>query len=1334
MTHKHIFKIALVTVLITVLLAVAFMLPTAATEEDAHINVAYCNLSFENETYLLYAIPSTDANLRLLIWDEYQTEYTYGTQTAELTSIGTATIGGVAHKVFKYTGVAAKNMTDDIYARPYIKSTKTYGQVTKYSILQYAYRMLGKTDTATTNQKLINMLNTMLAFGASAQEYHGYKTDRLATDDFVQVKLTDGTLPDGFTSGLYLVGESISITAHATDADGVAFTGWQNVSGRIISSEQTITVTVGSKNTTYTACYGTPVLPTVDEFLTFTLQDDNTYSVSVSDTEKLPADLEIPAEHNGYAVTHIAAQAFANCTNLVSVTIPDSVTGIGIAAFSGCSNLTGITVPFIGASTDSADTKFGYLFSTSNSNGKVPSSLKTVVITAGDRIGASAFSGCSYLTSVDIPDSITVIGDSAFQSCTRLTGIQLPDGLTDIGAYAFQSCKNLASIDIPAGITSIGNSAFSNCTSFTKVNIPDSVTVLGNSAFSNCSKLTDITIGSGVTSIGKDTFDDCSKLTNIELPAGITAIGESAFHSCTSLTNIQIPAGVTSIGNSAFSGCSQLVSIDIPDTVTSIGSSAFMDCSNLISVDLPNSITSLSSGIFTRCYGLTSLDIPDSVTSVGTGAFTDCTGIIEVEGGVSYVDNWAIKSDSTVTEAILRPGTVGVAVSGLGSHDSIVLLDGVRYLCRDSLGTCDSITIPNTVISIDENALLYNSISTVYYTGTLGEWRTVTRGHESCLSRAALHIGTVATEPTNESYFTFTLLEDGMFSVAAKDVTTLPADLVIPSAYNGVAVTHIADEGFRDATGLITVIIPDSITSIGTATFAGCSNMVTLKLPFIGSSNDSVDDMHFGYLFSSSSNSESFQYVPSTLADIVLTLEDRIGDEAFHDCSNLKSITLPDSVTSIGQSAFRRCSGLTSMTLPAAITSIGDAAFEACHNLASINIPAGVTSIGNNVFDSCALTDIDLPDDLTSIGNHAFDGCRFTSIEIPSKVKTIGSHAFYSCSLTTVVIPDSVQSIGNHAFAQCSSLTSVTLGNGVTSIGDNAFHFCHDLTKIVIPDNVQTIGNSAFSECSDLVSITIGSGVTQIGLTAFSGCSGIIQIENGVSYVDKWVIDCDTSVTEVVLRADTVGIADNAFSNCKSLVSIDIPESVVNIGEYAFEYCSGLVSVDLPDGITVIRDGTFTQCLKLADIVIPEGVTYIGNSAFSGCAFTSINIPDGVTFIGGSAFGSCSNLTFIIIPDGVTTIYEYTFSNCSSLTSIVLNKSVTFIYHYTFRYSGLETVYYTGTPEEWNAITDNPLASKAVYFYSEYPILDSPYATYRHWYYANGVPTLCPLQSGSLDA
>ena len=283
------------------------------------------------------------------------------------------------------------------------------------------------------------------------------------------------------------------------------------------------------------------------------------------------------------------------------------VTSIGTLAFADCSGLTSVTIP-------NSVTSIEY----------------------------GAFSVCLGLTSVTIPNSVTSIGDGAFDHCSGLTSVTIPNSVTSIGDDAFRECSSLTSVTIGNSVTSIGGSAFSGCSGLTSVTIPNSVTSIGHDAFGGCSGLTSVTIGNSVTSIGNRAFSVCSGLTSITIPNSVTSIGHEAFYRCSGLTSITIPNSVTSIGVSAFRGCSGLTSIVVENgnsnydsrsncnaIIETATNTLIFGCKNTI---IPNSVTSFGNDAFYGCLGLTSITIPNSVTRIGDGVFdgVDLTTVVSL--------------------------------------------------------------------------------------------------------------------------------------------------------------------------------------------------------------------------------------------------------------------------------------------------------------------------------------------------------------------------------------------------------------------------------------------------------------------------------------------------------------------------------------------------------------------------------------------------------------------------------------------------------------------------------------------------------------------------------
>ena len=230
-----------------------------------------------------------------------------------------------------------------------------------------------------------------------------------------------------------------------------------------------------------------------------------------------------------------------------------------------------------------------------------------------------------------------------------------------------------------------------------------------------------------------------------------------------------------------------------------------------------------------------------------------------------------------------------------------------------------------------------------------------------------------------------------------------------------------------------------------------------------------------------------------------------IGRNAFFRCS-ITDVTIPDSVTSIGGSAFARCSGLTSVSIPGSVTSIGNSAFIGCTSLAGLTIPEGVATIENAAFESCSsLTSVTIPSTITAMGDSVFGYCSaLSSVSISEGAKSLGRNTFNRCtSLASINIPSSVSSIEAGTFSECTGLTSVTFPDSVTSIGDNAFGRCTGLTSVTIPSSVSSVGLYAFDGCSSLTSVTIPNSVTSIGDRAFQYCSALTTI-NFTGTQEQW--------------------------------------------------------------------------------------------------------------------------------------------------------------------------------------------------------------------------------------
>ena len=425
-------------------------------------------------------------------------------------------------------------------------------------------------------------------------------------------------------------------------------------------------------------------------------------------------------------------------------------------------------------------------------------------------------------------------------------------------------------------------------------------------------------------------------------------------------------------------------------------------------------------------------------------------------------------------------------------------------------------------------------------------------------------------DSSTEGYYTY-WVENGEATITGCD-NSISGDVVIPDTLGGYPVKSIGSWAFENCTGLTSITIPDSVTSIGDYAFFCCTKLTRI---IISDNVTSIEDYAFdntAYYNNNNNWENDVLYIGNHLIEakdsISGTYEVKdgtktIASSAFKDCTGLTSATIPDSVTGIGSRTFEKCTNLTSITIPDSVTNIGWRSFYACSKLASVTIGNSVTSIGGSAFGDCPnLTEISVDSSnsvyhsinnciIKTISKELIIGCISSKIPSDGSVISIGDEAFSSCctGLTSITIPDSVTSIGDSAFSGCTGLTSITIPDSVTSIGDCAFYGCTGLTSITIPNSVTSIGDSAFYDCTGLTSITIPDSITSIGDAAFSGCTGL---------------------TSITIPDSATSIGGYAFENCTGLTSITIPNSVTSIGDFAFEDCTGLTSITIPNSVTSI--------------------------------------------------------------------------------------------------------------------------------------------------------------------
>ena len=563
------------------------------------------------------------------------------------------------------------------------------------------------------------------------------------------------------------------------------------------------------------------------------------------------------------SVTSIGSSACAGCSSLTSVTIPNSVKSIGKRAFDGCSTLDKISVdattpPTLGLSAFSSapicyipsgtlaayeasdwasqvsefvenSTRQQILYTSYDGNIVAPHKSNVF----GANIVSNTYKDGQGVITFDGP--VTSIGESAFSFCTSLTSVTIPNSVKSIGDGAFEFCSSLTSITIPNSVTSIGNQAFQYCEALTSVTIGESVTSIGHMAFYACFSLTSVTIPNSVTNIGECAFQSCS-FTSITIPNSVTTIGDYAFSHCSSLTSVTIPNSVTSIGMYTFNGCSSLTSVTIPNSVTSIGERAFYGCSSLTSVTIPNSVTSIEERAFYGCSSLTSVTIPNSVTSIGEYAFQDCVALTSVtcEATTPPTIGSSAFGDREQAIPVYVPCGCVEAYKAASGWESVNVQDplaeySISLTINDSnMGTAQ----------VDKNTACGNQISaTANYGYHFVRWSD---GNTENPRSLGLTQDTVLTAEFDQTYSG--QCGDNLYWVYANDTLTItgtgamyderPWGLLVDKIQKialPAGITHIGNDAFQDCMGLRDIDLPYTLETIGDYSFNGCRRLITIN-------------------------------------------------------------------------------------------------------------------------------------------------------------------------------------------------------------------------------------------------------------------------------------------------------------------------------------------------------------------------------------------------------------------------------------------------------------------------------------------------------------------------
>ena len=796
-------------------------------------------------------------------------------------------------------------------------------------------------------------------------------------------------------------------------------------------------------------------------------------------------------------------------------------------------------------------------------------------------IKESAFSNCSKITLLTIPNTVKTIGKNAFYLCTGILEVTIPESVTKIGDFAFQWCSGMLQLTLGNGVTEIGRGAFERCNKLQQVTLGNNVTTIGERAFCSCESLKQVTVPESVTSIGSAAFGENPALTTINVAEGNTAYRSDGgiLFSKDKTTLVQYPAGktetayaipdgVTTIEAEAFTGCKKLMAVTFPVSVTAIGNLAFYMCTALKTITVPDGVTKIEDYTFNNCTALTKVTLGNGVTSIGFRVFVGCSALAELT--VTATEPPVVAANAF--ENVSRDITVYVPAESLAAYKTAN--EWSNFTNIQPWG--------QTTFTVDN--LTYRVTDETAKTAQLTGYATAPAG--------ALDI---PDSVTHES-ITYSVKSIGNKALAG---CTLLTEVTIPDG-----VTTMGNEAFSGCTALTKVTFGSSLTTMGNAIFSGCTALTEIAIP-----------------------------------DAVTT----IGTGTFSGCTKLAKAVLGNGVKSLGEKIFYGCTSLTQVTLGTNVTTIGNMAFSGCTALSQITLPESVKSIGESTFSGCsALTEIILPNSVRLIGENAFSGCSaLEKATLGSSVRILSDRAFYGCEALaemTVLATEPPMASANTfdgvsrtipVYVPKGSLETYRTANvwkefllkeppfvvdnlkycvidhealtaeviGYVDVPTGTLNIPATVTHDEKEYKVTVIADEAFAGCDAITHVTIGSSVTSIGANAFGGCTALAEINvdgSNTAYSSANGVLFDKAQTALLLYP--AGKADAAYT---------VPDGVTAIGKEAVKGCTALTGLTLPATLTAVGEMAFAECTALAKMTVLATVPpTVGSRAFNSVSRT----------------------------------------------------------------------------------------------------------------------------------
>lgn len=957
-------------------------------------------------------------------------------------------------------------------------------------------------------------------------------------------------------------------------------------------------------------------------------------------------------------ITHIGDYAFYGSSYYKSYSTPRSVETIGDFAFSGCfTDINNVHVILIGLHLDKL-TEIGNNAFWGAQSGifGLPESLV--------RIGNEAFYNCYFSdNTLSIPSKVEYIGDHAFYDCTNLTGdLVIPNSVTYLGSYAFYQCSGFdGTLTLSENLTTIDISTFEGCSSLTgTLTIPEKVETIKGSAFIGTNITGELIIPDNVTSIESYAFQGCNITGTLTIPNSITSISRNCFEN-TSITELVLHDGITDIGSAAFQNCSSLSKVtSLATTAPTLGYDAFTGINPNATLYYPSAgeqsytdkgwLQYFSNSINQMCGDLAFYDIDlntGKLTISGEGAMWDYDGTnqapwreyatqitsVEINNGITSIGKNAFYGMSALTGAVNIPASVTLideyAFTSCAEISELTLSEGLTNINNYAFYNCVALnkvtSHATTAPSLGDN--VFNNIPTgaTLYCPTESEADYIAKGWDNYFNITATdiyggqcgdNITWVFTPSTGELKIT------GTGAMWDYDNTTNIApwrehkdNIKLLTLSEGI--THVGNQAFRDLDKVDqTLTLPSTLVSIGDYAFVyfGTDGIGALTLP---ESLTTLGQIAFRRNYFSEIN------ISSNIVDIPRL--------AFAESYNITEITIPEGVQSIGDGAFSNCDNIVTCTSFASTApTLGENAFSpAIKETATLYYHAGASDYESNGWYNY------FANRYAFYSGTCGDDAQWTLNVTTGELRIYGTGAMnnfgstlkptwynYRESIRSIRIEEGITNVGNYAFFYdpYTNLTSFTLANTVTSIGNNAFRNSGLTGTITLPNSVTSIGESAFSDCTGITKLNI-EGAATIGQYAFSGCTGLASI-------------VASDISEVT------SIGNYAFQNCTGLTSVVIPSYVTSIGNYAFNGCTEINTLRFE-----YRMGSGTHIIDKLPI---HNLTTIGDYAFDGCS----NLLGDVTITQNPKEDPIITYLGLVIPYSVQTIGDYAFRNCTSIIEL----------------------------------------------------------------------------------